>query len=323
MSTSAMHTPIKNERHNSSLPECVEIADVTFSETTDNSESTLNVPCIHQSQIESPGAVCTDKSSDEIEKTIDLFEKTVGYAPQLNLIQGNRADKKDIMQRGISWAKTEKRVSLLVIIVILLDTGLLAFEFENNDKAQPQPQWIYLLNWIFLLVYSCEVGFRLHISTPTSSFFRKRFYVLDLLIVVICLVLQVVSAMSTIASAIRAIRLLRFMRIAKLLKFLRIFTRILETWHARNKQKNKVFKGTNQFLNIKLKVKNSKLEALLARKKLLGSVKVVGQNMLEPSGDQLEIQELFKIVKTLKEQDDRLLFSWTDFSMEWLSFLII
>lgn len=311
----------EDEGDNRGLPESIELIDVTPSGSAENS------PSSHQTQIESPGAIRHQKPSDEIDKMLDLFEKTVGYMPLFTEVNGNRniqltnavnrAEVLGIIQRGISYANIEKRVNLVVMVVILLDTGLVAFEFENDDLSQPE--WITIMNWVFLMVYVLEVGFRLQISTPTSSFLRKRFYVLDLLIVVMCLVLQIASTMSTIASAIRAIRLLRTIRIGKLIKFLRIFTRVLELWHACNKRKIKDWEGTSLDMHLRLKVGNSKLQALLAKKKLLSSVNLSGRSSL----DELDIQELFKIVKVLKEQEDRLLFSWTEFSMEWLTILII
>jgi len=315
-----MHSPgsADIERKDTILPECVEFFDVTPSGKSARS------PSVKLSQLESPGAVCRQTSSDEFHNMVALFTKKVGYEPHLTGVNArSRSELMTIMQRGIWHSKLEKWMNIVVMFVIVLDTLLVVFEFDNEDESQPV--WIIFLNWVFLLVYTLEVAFRLHIANPTSAFFRKRFYVLDLMIVVVCVALQIASSMSAFASAIRAIRLFRMIRLVKLFKFLRVFTRVLEMWHEYNKRKVKVDEGTSLHINLRMKVDNFKLQELLARKKVKGSVKLLENGRAELSGDQreLDIQELFKIVKVLKEEDDKGLFTCTEFSMEWLMLLTL
>jgi len=73
------------------------------------------------------------------------------------------------------------------------------------------PIWVLALSWIFLLIYVSEFLFRLYMTKPTSAFFRKRFYVFDLLIVSICGLLQIFHAVPAFASAIHALRLSRLL----------------------------------------------------------------------------------------------------------------
>lgn len=315
-----MHSPgsVHHEKSSRSFPECVELLDVSHPVTASLS------PSEEQSHIGSPGAMRyqRSRSSDEFENMVALFEKKVGYMPHFTSNE-NRTELVATMHRSIWYAEIEKWINMLVMGVILLDTALLVYEFYS-EKAH-QPLWVMLLNCIFLFVYVIEVGFRLHIANPTFAFFKKRFYVLDLLIVVMCVVLQVASTMSEFAGAIRAIRLIRIVRVAKLLKLLRVFTRVLEIWHECNKRRIKALEATSLHINLRMKVDNSKLKELLARKKWLGSVKMIDKGRVELSAGEkeLNIQELWKIVKLLKEEEDKCLFNWTEFSMEWLMLLTL
>lgn len=288
-----------------------------------NSGTTLDSPFLNRGQLESPGAKYRKSSTLVFNETVALFTNTIGYVPNFDGLNASRADLAAMMKRSIFHANLEKRVNVLVMIVIIVDTIFMVFETDHVTNYISL--WLGILNWVFLSVYAGELGFRLYISTPTSAFFRKRFYVLDLIIVVGYLVLQIASTMSYFASAIRAIRLVRLFRIIWFLKFLRFCTRIFEIWHEYNKEKAETVEGTSLHINLRVKIDNFRLQKLLSRNKLSETMKVVKQGQLKQSTNEkeLDIQELYKIVKLLKDEEDKYDFRWVEFSMEWFMLLTL
>jgi len=282
-----MHSPgsVHKETSSRSFPQCLELRDVNCT------GSASITPSVGRSPMGSPGTMRYQKSSVEFDDMVALFKKKVGYMPHFTCNE-NRAELLATFRRSIWYAEVEKYINVLVMVVILLDTTLLVFQF-NNEKVN-QPLWVMLLNWMFLFVYVIEVGFRLHIANPTCAFFKKRFYVLDLLIVCMCAVLQIASTMSAFVGAILAIRLIRIIRVAKFLKLLRVFTRVFEIWHECNKRRIKAFEVTSLHINLRMKVDNFRLKELLAREIYLGSVKMVdrGSENLCGGEKELNIQEL-------------------------------
>jgi len=294
------------ETINKRLSESLEFFDATPSKSS----------LLNRHTLESPGARCRETSSDEFEKMV-TFENIVNPVRLYSSSQSIST----IRQHDISNPKLEKIMNYIVMFVVVLDTSLVVFEFGNKDESHSL--WIIWLTWVFLFVYSVEVAIRLHIVTPTFAFFRKRFYVLDLMILVACLALQIASSMSVLGKSTRAIRLVRIIRLSKLCKFLRVFTRGLEILHGYNKRKVKVRKGTSLHIYLRINADRYKLQEFLARKKVDGSVTLLKKGMKDHSEDQraLDIYALYKVVKMMKDEDDKHGFNFSEFFMEWLMLL--
>jgi len=215
-----MHSPASTDigRNETKPLDFVELFDLTTPGKSPGS------PLVNGHQLESPSVVCCPTFSDELKNMVALFSKTLGYEPNLAALNyTSETQLLSMLQRGISDYNMEGRVNLVVVFVVVLDTLLLMFEFYDKDESQPL--WMIFLNWVFLFVYTLEIAFRVYIATPTSAFFRKRFYALDLMIVVVCVALQIASSIPAYASSIRAIRFVRMLRFVKLSKFLRVFVR--------------------------------------------------------------------------------------------------
>jgi len=252
------------------------------------------------------------------------FSNEAGYIPHMEEV--GLTEWESVKLKIYEWlwnSKLETRVNNFVMFVIILDTVLLAF--ESTDPGVPTPAWVLVLSWMCLFVYFIEVGFRLYICSPTKVFFRKRFYVFDLLIVVLCTVMQIASVMSGLASIIRAIRLTRLLRILRMLRMLRAFTRMMEMWHNYNmaKMESNRFEESVLRVNLRLNIGNFKLSKALSQQDYFQTTGGNDGVTIKGNRKQLRAKDLYTIAKLLKEEEDFELFNFEDFCIEWLMLLLI
>jgi len=260
--------------------------------------------------------------SENSANLISLRNKA-GYIPHLKEVERKeRNSMVSRIQRSLKHATLERRMNSFIMFVIMLDTLLLAF--DSTDPNVPSPAWVVVFSWLFLCIYFVEIGFRLYIASPTMAFFRKRFYVFDLLIVVLCTLMQLVSLMPIFASIIRAIRLTRIFRILRLLRVLRVCTRLMEMWHDYNVNKMTAHQETVLSMDLKLNVASFKLHKVLAQQNYFQSVfDVDGGVTVSGHRKHLGVQDLFTIAKLLKEEEDYNLFNMDEFCLEWLMLLVL
>jgi len=257
-------------------------------------------------------------------KNMISLANEAGYIPHIKEV--GLTARENVVLKINKWlynSKLERRVNHFVMFVIILDTVLLAF--ESTDPGVPTPAWVLVLSWMCLFVYFFEVGFRLYICSPTMAFFRKRFYVFDLLIVVLCTVMQMASVMSGLASIIRAIRLTRLLRMLRMLRLLRTFTRVMEMWHGYNmaKMENVGYQESVLSVKLRLNIGSFKLCKALAQQDYFQTT--CGKDGVTVSGNrkQLGAQDLFTIAQLVKEEEDFDLFNFEEFCVEWLMLLLI
>jgi len=248
-----------------------------------------------------------------------------GYIPHIREVGSKvRENVVSKLQQSIKHAAFEKRVNYFVMFIVFVDTSLLAF--ESKDPVKPSPTWVIVLTWTCLFIYWLEIWFRLYVASPTIAFFRKRFFVVDLLIVVLCTVMQVASVMSGLASIIRAIRLTRLLRMLRMLRMLRVFTRVLEIWHDYNEKKmNRLsLHGSILSVSLRLNIGSSKLHKALAQQDYFQTICEVDEGLtLQGNSKELRVQDLFTIAQLLKEEEDNEKFNFEEFCVEWLMLLLV
>jgi len=105
----------------------------------------------------------------------------------------------------------------------------------------------------------------------------------------------------------------------------RLFTRIVERWHAYTRRKENNIDNTTIRINVFLKVDNSRLQSLLRRKKWFEKVSCLDESVVEISNKKSEvgIHELCKVVKVLKEHEEQRLFRCYELLIEWLILLVL
>jgi len=248
------------------------------------------------------------------------------YIPHMQEVGSNTIPEGIVLKikQSLKRATLERRVNYFVLFTISVDTMLLAF--ESHDPAVPSPYWVLVLSWICLFIYFLEIGFRLYLSSPTMAFFRERFYVFDLLIVILCTVMQVASVMEGLATIIRAIRLTRLLRMIRMLRMLRACIRLMEIWHNYNMSKMNSLSHQESILNMRLRLNigDFKLRKALAKWDYFKTISEEGEGItVKGNRKELGVQDLFTIAKLLKEEEDFELFNFEEFCVEWLILLLI
>jgi len=214
-----------------------------------------------------------------------------------------------------------KRIGLFIMVVIVVDAVILEC-FDSNYEAS-SPIWQDVLSSVFWLLYSIEIVFRFYTKTPTCSFFRDIFYVVDLFIVLICCAMHVAESLNDFTAVARALRSIQAVRT---LKIVRLSIRILEILQDRHNCKPVIScSDGSMHIDLKLKIDNSQLESLRARSKSFESLEISEMGAVRMSGNRREVNilELQEIIEALKEQEEVRLFQYGPFGLKWIMIAIV
>jgi len=99
------------------------------------------------------------------------------------------------------------KFQIFIIFIILFDFTL--FLVESYAIEPPTPAWIIDCTWVVMSIYMIEICVRIY-GYGIKLFFRKKFCVIDFVVVLLCLVMQIIVQVSW-ASVLRGVRVTRMM----------------------------------------------------------------------------------------------------------------
>jgi len=98
------------------------------------------------------------------------------------------------------------KFQIFIIFVILFD--FILFLVEENSEIEPR-DWIPYSTWVVMVIYIIEICVRIY-GYGIKLFFRKKFCVIDFVVVLLCLVMQIMVEVSW-TSVFRGVRVVRMM----------------------------------------------------------------------------------------------------------------